>query len=114
MRPNAPNEPRQLELLLDPSASSASAALDRVPHERHGMRTRAHDDLRRNAQHLVPEPCELPVPARVRMLLCVDLAIDLNDQPQRGREEVSDVAIPEHDLSPKRDAEGGRRTSCTI
>jgi hypothetical protein len=32
----------------------------------------------------------------------VDATIHLHDQPQRGRDEVSDVAVPDDNLTPKR------------
>ena len=57
------------------------------------------------AQHLTPEPAEIPIPARVgRDALPMLRTIHLHDQPERRCEEIRD-GIPKHDLAPEADAE---------
>jgi hypothetical protein len=74
-----------------------------VTHESDCLRALTHDDLGGNAQHVIPEPREVPVPARVsRALPSVHLTIHLHDQAERRSDEVRHVAIGEHDLPAKR------------
>jgi hypothetical protein len=87
-------------------SGTARKPLNGLKHKSDRERAVPHDDLRRNPEHVVPEPPKIPVRTRVcHALPSVDLAIHLHDEPKRGSDEVRDLAVPEHDLPPKRDAE---------
>jgi len=80
----------------------AHQTLNRLPHERDSQQALAHNDLRRNAQHMVPEPSKIPVATRILSApLRVNRPIHLHHQAERGRDEVRYVSIPEHELPAK-------------
>ena len=77
-------------------------ALERESHATAGPRVPTMD----KAQDLIARPEELLVPARIRCApLLVVGAVNFHDQRSGGRIEVSDEAIQQHDLAPKRHAE---------
>jgi len=76
--------------------------LELAPDERDDPAGIPHDSRRRHAKHTISEPPKIPVPARIGgALVEVDVTINFHDEPHRGRNEVSDVAVAEDDLPPK-------------